>query len=381
MKGAAMKLGQMVSMEGDLLPPEVRAVLSKLQNEAPPMGWDIVAKTLDEELGAPPERLFAEFEQAPMAAASLGQVHRARLKDGRAVAVKVQYPGMAEALASDLDNVGALVKAVAKASKSLDGRTYYQELRAQMALELDYRREARLAVEFAQAASPFEDLRVPEVIDRLTAGRVLTLELLEGPTLKTFLASEAPNEDRFRVASQLIRAIYGPFLLAGAMHADPHPGNFLVMPDGKLGVLDFGAVKTFSDGFRAPHLRLFHDYLRNVPYDVVEHVHDLGFHSDLGEDEVRSLLTEFLEIHRRPLKTDEYDYAADEIVSDTRKLAAERAGDFLKLRPPSEGVLFVRSAGGLAQNLKLLGAKGNYREVYEVLVDEVMQAVTAQKTA
>lgn len=373
LKGAAMKLGQMASMDADLLPPEVRAVLSRLQNEAPPMGWDVVQRTLDEELGAPPERLFAELEHVPMAAASLGQVHRGRLKDGRAVAVKVQYPGMAEALASDLDNVGSLVRAVSVASKSLDGRAYFQELRAQMALELDYRREAKLCRVFAEAAAPFLDLRVPEVVERLSAGKVLTLELLEGPTLKAFLAAEPPasNEERFRVSAQLIRAIYGPFMLTGAMHADPHPGNFLVMPDGRLGVLDFGAVKELSEGFVRPHRRLFSDYLHGREYDVLEHLRDLGFSIELDPEPTRELMTGFLIIHRRPLAEAEYDYATDEVVRDTRKLFTEHAGQFLKLRPPAEAVLFVRSAGGLAQNLKLLGARGNFRQVYEELVETV----------
>jgi predicted unusual protein kinase regulating ubiquinone biosynthesis (AarF/ABC1/UbiB family) len=373
LKGAAMKLGQMASMDADLLPPEVRAVLSRLQNEAPPMGWDVVERTLDEELGAPPERLFAELEHVPLAAASLGQVHRGRLKDGRQVAVKVQYPGMAEALASDLDNVGSLVRAVSVASKSLDGRAYFQELRAQMALELDYRREARLCQVFAAAAAPFGDLRVPEVVERLSAGKVLTLELLEGPTLKAFLAASpaASNEERYRVSAQLIRAIYGPFMLTGAMHADPHPGNFLVMPDGRLGVLDFGAVKELSEGFVRPHRRLFSDYLHGREYDLLEHLRDLGFAIDLAPEDTRALMTEFLTIHRRPLAEATYDYATDEIVKDTRKVFTEHAGQFLKLRPPAEAVLFVRSAGGLAQNLRLLGARGNFRQVYEELVETV----------
>lgn len=382
LKGAAMKLGQMASMDADLLPPEVRVVLARLQNEAPPMGWEVVARTLDEELGAPPERLFAEIDHTPLAAASLGQVHKARLKDGRLVAVKVQYPGMAEALTSDLDNVGSLVKAVSFASKSLDGRAYFHELRAQMALELDYRREAKLCGVFAAAAAPFEDLRVPQVVERLSAGKVLTLELLEGPTLKSFLVSEpqASNEERFRVSAQLIRAIYGPFLATGAMHADPHPGNFLVMPDGKLGVLDFGAVKELSDGFVRPHRRLFGDYLHGREYDLLEHLRDLGFEVDLDPEQTRELMTGFLTIHRRPLAGPSYDYASDEIVKATRKLFTEHAGQFLKLRPPAEAVLFVRSAGGLAQNLKLLGAEGNFRQVYAELVDTVEATLTAAAT-
>jgi predicted unusual protein kinase regulating ubiquinone biosynthesis (AarF/ABC1/UbiB family) len=235
---------------------------------------------------------------------------------------------------------------------------------------------------FAAAAAPFEDLRVPQVVERLSAGKVLTLELLEGPTLKAFLVSEprASNDERFRVSAQLIRAIYGPFLATGAMHADPHPGNFLVMPDGKLGVLDFGAVKELSDGFVRPHRRLFSDYLHGREYDLLEHLRDLGFEVDLDPEQTRELMTGFLTIHRRPLAGPSYDYGSDEIVKATRKLFTENAGQFLKLRPPAEAVLFVRSAGGLAQNLKLLGAQGNFRQVYEELVDTVEQTLTAAAT-
>jgi predicted unusual protein kinase regulating ubiquinone biosynthesis (AarF/ABC1/UbiB family) len=369
LKGAAMKIGQMASMEADLLPPEARAVLAKLQNEAPSMPYASVREVVEDELDGEISQLFASFEETPLAAASLGQVHRATLKDGRQVAVKVQYPGIGRALQSDLDNLGALVKAVSVASRQLDGRAYFQELRESMTLELDYRREANLAREFAAAAAPFADLKVPEPIDRFTSGKVLTLELLEGQTLKAFLAGEHSHEERWRVTTQLIRAIYGPFLSRGRIHGDPHPGNFMILPDGRLGILDFGAIKEFSDTFRRQHVKLFRAGVNWEPFDTIEHAHALEFSTELTEAELRTFLDAFLNIAGRPLETPTYDWAACELLRDMRKLLASNAGTLLKIRPPAEGVLFIRASGGLMNNLKALGAHGPVRDVYRECVE------------
>src|SRR5450755_1547746 len=187
LKGAAMKLGQAASMDSDLFSPEVLGVLSRLQNEAPPMPFGRVRAVVEEELAASLEALYAEFSPEPLAAASLGQVHRARLRDGRAVAVKVQYPGIDQALKSDLDNLGTLVKAMALTSRAMDGRAYFREVCEELMHELDYRREGRLARDFARASARLPDVKVPEVVEELTTSRVLTLELLEGQTLKSFL--------------------------------------------------------------------------------------------------------------------------------------------------------------------------------------------------
>jgi len=220
LKGAAMKLGQVASMDPDLFPPEVRAVLARLQNEAPPMSFDRVAAVLEEELGGSPEELFAEFSREPMAAASLGQVHRARLRDGRDVVVKVQYPGIDQALRSDIDNLGLVVKTMARAHRALDGRQYFHELAEELAHELDYSREGRLAREFARASAGLPDIVVPEIIDERTSTRVLTMQHIPGQTLRTFLTSHPDNAERLRVSGLLIRAIHGAFLVDGTVHAD-----------------------------------------------------------------------------------------------------------------------------------------------------------------
>lgn len=368
LKGAAMKLGQMMSMEPDLASPEIRAVLARLQNQAPAMPFATVRRVVETELGAPPEALFAEFSVEPMAAASLGQVHRAKLADGRTVAVKVQYPGVGEALTSDFENLGTLVKTLSRSTKLLDGRAYFQELRNEMLLEVDYRREGELARAYAAAAASLPELKVPDVVADRTSTRVLTLELLEGPTLKDLLAKsatgEVANEERFRISRLLVRAIYGPFLVGGEIHADPHPGNFVVMPDGRLGVLDFGSVKRFSPTFSEACRDLLRGAVHGADFDALALMRRVGFSIELPDEEARPLLREALHITGRPLRTDAYDYARCKVTRDLKLLFGQHASKFLKLRPPAEAVMFFKAVGGLSQALRLLGATGDFRSVY-----------------
>ncbi|PTL80028.1 AarF/ABC1/UbiB kinase family protein [Vitiosangium sp. GDMCC 1.1324] len=365
LKGAAMKLGQAVSMDTELLSPEVRQVIARLQNEAPPMPYELVARILREELGAAPEELFRSFDEAPLAAASLGQVHRAVLHDGRHVAVKVQYPGIAQTLAGDMDNLGLVVKTVSKASRLTDGTAYFRELRDEMLLETDYLREASLCTGFARGVERLPDLKVPEVIPERTTGRVLTLELLQGRTLKDWVVSEPSAEERFRVARQLILAIYGPFFTAGEMHADPHPGNFMVLKDGRLGLLDFGSIKRFTPRFVDANRRMFLHAVRLESMDVLGLSREVGFTTELPDAEAAALIQEVLHIAGRPMRSAPYDYGTCSITRDMKLHFARNAPRFLKLRPPAEAVLFFRSTGGLAQNLRLIGARGDFRRVYE----------------
>jgi predicted unusual protein kinase regulating ubiquinone biosynthesis (AarF/ABC1/UbiB family) len=369
LKGAAMKLGQAVSMDPDLLPPEVRQVVARLQNQAPPMSYAQVTRVVEEELGAPPEQLFTHFSREPLAAASLGQVHRATLEDGRPVAVKVQYPGIAQSMASDLENVSLVVKAMSRTSKLMDGTAYFKELREELLLELDYRREAELCAEFALTVERLPELRVPHPVPERTARRVLTLELLEGPTLEKWLAAEPSNEERYRVARQLVLSTFGPFFGHGRIHADPHPGNYLVLPDGRLGLLDFGSIKQFSSRFVEANRRMFRQALQREPMDLVALVREVGFEVELEETEASSFLSELVHIAGRPVRDNHYDFSACTVNRDMRQLFARNTGRFLKIRPPAEAVMFFRATGGLTQNLQRVGARGDFRRVYHEVAE------------
>src|SRR3954471_20571344 len=226
LKGAALKLGQALAMDPDALPEEARAVVAKLLSQAPErMELAQVAEVVRAELGAAPDALFAEFDPEPLAAASLGQVHAARLEDGREVVVKVQYPGVEKALENDLANAAILVRGIALTGKTLDGRDYYDELRASLLRELDYQEEAAQADAYREAAARHPELVVPAVIRERSGQRVLCLERLHGRGLLEVIESDAGPEERFRVARLMILAIWGPFYAARLIHGDPHPGN------------------------------------------------------------------------------------------------------------------------------------------------------------
>lgn len=369
LKGLAMKLGQQVSMDPDLLSPKVRAVIARLQNQAPPMAWSSVREVLTQELGRPPEASFARVEETPLASASLGQVHRAWTHDGHEVAVKVQYPGIARALESDLDNVGAMVSVVGASARLAHGKAYYAELRDAMLEELDYRHEAARAKRYASAAAGLPEVRVPRVFDELTTEKVLTLELLRGPTLKELLhrIDEVDNAERLRASRLLVHAVWGPFLATGCIHADPHPGNFILLEGGGVGVLDFGALKELSQPFLEANRRLFRALCRGEPVDTME----LALSSSFGFEDARAarpFVATVVDIVARAVRSRDFDFSRASISRDLKAHFLAHAPTVMGLRPPKESVQFFRAIGGLSHNLENLGARGDFNGVYSELL-------------
>lgn len=369
LKGLAMKIGQQVSMDPDLLTPEVRAVVARLQNQAPPMPYPTVRRVVTEQLGAAPEALYSFFDEEPMASASLGQVHRAVTKSGTDVAVKVQYPDIAKALKADLDNLSTMVSVVATSTRMVQGKEYYAELRESMLDELDYRQEAARAKQFAHAAACVPDVKVPVVFDELTAEKVLTLELLRGITLKDFLhhREEATPDEKFRAARLLIRAIWAPFVVHGVIHADPHPGNYMLLEDGRIGVLDFGAVKQLSDAWVKVNRELYDAVVHDRPVDVIRLSLESNFQFD-DPEVARGFVQGVIDIATRPARTRDFDFTKASINRDMRNHFLKNAARLGSMKPPKEAVQFFRAIGGLSQNLENLGARGDFRGVYEELL-------------
>jgi predicted unusual protein kinase regulating ubiquinone biosynthesis (AarF/ABC1/UbiB family) len=369
LKGLAMKIGQQMSMDPDLLTPEVRAVVARLQNQAPPMPYAQVREVIIHQLGRPPEELYARFDETPIASASLGQVHRAVTKDGHDVAVKVQYPDIATALKSDLDNLGTMVSVFATSTRMVQGKAYFAELRESMMDELDYRQEAGRARQFAQASKALPDLKVPTCYEALTAEKVLTLELFTGPTLKEFVnrLPEFDNAERFRVSRLIMRAVWGPLMLSGVIHSDPHPGNFMLLPDGRVGVLDFGAIKTFSKAWVDVNRELFTKVVRERPLDVIALSIACGFQFDDAEGS-RDFVQTVLDIATRPPRSRDFDFATAAISRDMRNHFLKNATRLGGIKPPKESVQFYRAVGGLSQNLETIGARGDFKGVYEEML-------------
>jgi hypothetical protein len=326
-----------------------------------------VVEVVRAELGAPPDALFGSFEKEPLAAASLGQVHAATLRDGREVVVKVQYPGVDKALESDLRNAGVLVRGIALSGESLDQRPYYQELRASLLRELDYGAEAEQADAYRKAAVGFPELVVPEVIAHRSARKVLCLTRLRGRELLDLIESDASEGERFRVARLLVFAIWGPFFAARLVHADPHPGNFLVLPDGRLGVLDYGATKLLSERFAGVYRHFLEENAAGRAHpDVGPQLKKAGFRFLMDdEEEGFGFCQKMADVVQRPVQSEIFDFGNDPLVADLRAIFRAEPGVAMKIKPPPEALLFYRSAAGLAQELRLLKARGPFRSVLQ----------------
>jgi len=263
LKGGAMKMGQALSIFEAALPPEIagpyRATLTKLQESAPPLPARTVHQVLLGDLGENWRDNFAEFDDQPVAAASIGQVHAATWRDGRRVAVKIQYPGAGNAIINDFTQLSRIGRLFGVLMPGLDVKPLLDELRARVAEELDYELEAAAQQAFADAYRGDPDISVPNVV----AGtpHVLVSEWMGGTPLARIIA-DGTQEQRNRAGILLTRFLFSGPARAGLLHADPHPGNFRLLDDGRLGVLDFGAVDRLPDGlppFFGRLLRIMHE--------------------------------------------------------------------------------------------------------------------------
>jgi predicted unusual protein kinase regulating ubiquinone biosynthesis (AarF/ABC1/UbiB family) len=281
MKGAAMKLGQFASfIDSEFIPEEYRDIyqeqLAKLRTNAPSMPWEKVEKVLDEEYeGEPLSEMFAEFETEAFAAASIGQVHRAELLDGRRVAVKIQYPGIAEAMEADLRNAGTIVRLARALAPGLDAKEIAKELRERVMEELDYEYEAQNQRSFARAYRDHPFIFVPDVITRLSRRRVLVTEYVEGLAFEEI--RELDDEQRSRFGEIVYRGSFGSIYHLQHFNADPHPGNYLLMADGRVAFLDFGMTKKLDREQIELEQRAIDAIVRDDPEALREALHSLGF--------------------------------------------------------------------------------------------------------
>jgi predicted unusual protein kinase regulating ubiquinone biosynthesis (AarF/ABC1/UbiB family) len=244
MKGAAMKLGQVLSLMTGMVPDEMAVQLATLQSNAPPMASNLVDEVFQRDFGTEPRRVFRKFEAEPFAAASIGQVHRATLDDGTKVAVKVQYPGVREAIENDLANVGLLLSMAGMFSKGLDAGPMVRDLKSGIIAELDYLREAANQQRFHDIYDGHAFVRVPRVFHELTTPHVIVQEYIEGKPFKS--AVDLSQAERNRVGEIVYRFSFGNIYRHGLFNGDPHPGNFLLTADGRVAFVDYGCVAEFS---------------------------------------------------------------------------------------------------------------------------------------
>src|SRR4051794_22445252 len=293
MKGAAMKIGQLASfIDTDFLPPEYRELyqekLSALRSEAPTMEWKKVKQVLEEEWEDPVEELFEDFEQEAAAAASIGQVHRATLPDGRRVAVKIQYPGVAKALRADMQNAGMIMRMAKALAPGLDAKAAAAELKERVLEELDYEYEAQNQRTFARAYRGHPFIYVPDVVTRLSRTRVLVSEWVDGMGFEEVKALAQEERDRF--GEIVFRFCFGSIYHLQHFNADAHPGNYLLLDDGRVAFLDFGMTKQLDKEQIELEITAIEAVLDDSPEQLRVALHDLGFLRDPRKVDAEQLM-------------------------------------------------------------------------------------------
>ena len=364
LKGGAMKFGQALSIFESALPEDVaapyRTQLARLQDSAPPMPTSRVNAVLARELGADWPKLFRDFQPLPAAAASIGQVHRATWADGREVAVKVQYPGADEALRSDLRQIGRLSKVFAPLAAGMDVKSLVDELTERINEELDYTIEAasqqRAALGFAGSA----EFWVPEVLTHTS--KVMVSEWVEGVPLST--AADLDDKDRNAIALRYVRFLFAGPSTVGLLHADPHPGNFKLLPDGRLGVVDFGLVSRLPNGLPTAMGRILRVARAGNATEVRAGLRQEGFvASEVDASDLLDYLSPFIE----PAAVAEFQFNRDWMREQFIRVRDPQAsgGVAMKLSLPPSYLLIHRVwLGGIAV-LSQLNAKAAFGSVLE----------------
>lgn len=304
--GAFLKVGQLLSARGDVLPEAWIRALTPLQDDATPIPSDVAIAVVERELGRPIAEVFACFESAPLAAASIGQVHRARLRDGTEVAVKVQRPGIAGRIRVDLMLLDAFVRSLASSLSDLDYETVLAQIRSMVLAELDYEREARITKSVFDSLAPHEGVAAPEPILPLCTPRVLVTRFVEGRKITTVLDELAARRDGIpprdelahvrlsEILGQLLEAYLRQVLGGGVFQADPHPGNLLVRADGATVVLDFGCATVLTAEVREQYLALLGAALAGNRDRVTELLAALGFRTRSGRPDTLHLFVDAL---------------------------------------------------------------------------------------
>jgi predicted unusual protein kinase regulating ubiquinone biosynthesis (AarF/ABC1/UbiB family) len=363
LKGGAMKLGQALSIFEAALPPEIvgpyRATLTKLQDAAPPLPVSTVHKVLTEQLGDDWRDHFRSFDDQPTAAASIGQVHKAVWHDGREVAVKIQYPGAGKALLGDFAQLARLGKLFGVLLPGLDMKAVLSELRERIAEELDYLREAEAQHAFALEFDGDPNFHVPDVI--AANEMVLVTEWMDGTPLSRVI-TEGTQEERDHAGLLFVRFLFCSPARVGMLHADPHPGNFRMLANGKLGVLDFGAVNRMPDGYPRVFGQLMRIFNQGDMETVVTGLRQEGFiRSDIeiDPDALRAFLAPYVE----PTAVEEFTFSREWLQAQAAGVTDLRPGNVVRqLNLPTSYVLIHRVHAAGVGVLCQLGTTARFRD-------------------
>lgn len=360
LRGAAMKLGQLISLESEgLLPPELAQALESLRSQAAPMPLAQLRRVLGRAYGTGWEQRFARFDETPIASASIGQVHRARTIDGRELALKVQYPGVARSITSDVDNVATLLRLAQLLPLGVDVEEIAREAKRQLTQEADYLAEARFLEQYARLVADDPQIVLPRVHWDLTTARVMAMDYMDGVPLDS-LGAETPQAVRDTLGSALQRLMFRELFEFRVMQTDPNFANYLYQPaTARLVLLDFGATQQFSRAYTESYRRITRAIVAGDRPAIEREARRIGYIAADASQDVVDAAMEVLELVCEPLRSGGvYDYGASDLPRRARELGVDLAFKRGLLRmPPSHTMFLHRKLVGVYLLLARLGAR------------------------
>jgi predicted unusual protein kinase regulating ubiquinone biosynthesis (AarF/ABC1/UbiB family) len=313
LKGSALKVAQMMSMDKNILPRAYQDKFTMAQYSAPPLSYPLVVKTFQKYFGQAPEALYETFTRSAVNAASIGQVHQAT-KGGKKLAVKIQYPGVADAVSSDLKLVRPFaLRLLNMNEKELDH--YMEEVEEKLLEETDYTLEIQRSREISEACGHIQGLTFPGYYDELSSERIITMDWLDGKHIKEWLETNPTQEEKNRIGQSLWDFYHHQVHNLKQVHADPHPGNFIIQPEGILGIIDFGCVKVIPEDFYQGYFSLIKRDLLINDVELDQIFYNLEFISDkdtdVEKDYFKNIFKEMIRLLGKPFHVDEFDFADD----------------------------------------------------------------------
>jgi predicted unusual protein kinase regulating ubiquinone biosynthesis (AarF/ABC1/UbiB family) len=369
MKGPLMKVAQFLATIPDAIPPEYAQELMELQAQAPPMGTPFVRRRMAAELGTEWQKNFQQFDLNAHKAASLGQVHRAMSLDGQPLACKLQYPQMESLIETDLQNLKALFGVYHFWNKALDTSEVQQEIKTRLLEELDYVHEAEQIALYQNIFKDIPWIEIPTVYPNLSTSRLLTMSWMDGQSFYDFV--EAEEGFRNQLAARLFTAWYKPFYHHGVIHGDPHPGNYLIKPDGTIQLLDFGCIRHFPASFIKGVIQLYYALKDGRPEQAVVAYEAWGFQNLTKE--VIEMMNQWAYLLYDPLLDDRVRPIQDNFSGKKGwQTASQIHAELNKLggiKPPREFVFMDRAAVGLGGALMRLRAEQNWHRLFEGIIE------------
>ncbi len=371
LKGPLMKVAQILSTVPDALPAEYAQELATLQANAPPMGSAFVRRRMQGELGPDWRSRFAEFDETAAAAASLGQVHRATLLDGRKVACKLQYPDMPSTIDADLRQLRLAMTVYKRLDTAIQGDDIYAEIAERLREEVDYLREAAQMRLYRIMLAGEPTISIPDPIEALCTPRLLTMTWLDGRPMADRIADDPTQEVRDKIARALFRAWYVPFYQFGVIHGDPHLGNYQVRADDGLNLLDFGAIRVFPPRFVRGVIDLY-EAIRDGDNEKAQHAYEGWGFGDVTHEKME-VLNQWAAFIYEPLLQDRVRLIQENGDPTFGRSVAEKVHAGLKktggVKPPREFVMMDRSAVGLGSVFLRLRARLNWQRLFHELVN------------